>query len=137
MPQIFPGFDSFPQKAKWGTLDLIYNLGIVNLRGLFTRFQAAVKDRNWQLAAAESKRTETNKRSGEISHRQGLTVRENLSVRSVPTTCGGDGRGEPLSRAIMVRKHHDLDTACTPEGSGEAGNQTAGTVWPAGGRYPL
>lgn len=79
MPQIFPGFDSFPQKAKWGTLDLIYNLGIVNFRGAFRRFQAAVKDRNWQLAAAESKRTEKDMRSGEIS--QGVANRNDIIRR--------------------------------------------------------
>jgi GH24 family phage-related lysozyme (muramidase) len=63
---IFPDFDSFPQKAKWGLLDLIYNLGIVKFRGLFTQFQNAVKERNWRRAAAQSSRSETDPRTQKI-----------------------------------------------------------------------
>ena len=74
---IFSDFDSFPQKAKWGTLDLIYNLGGPKFRSLFKRFQAAVKERNWKAAAAQSKRSETDEVGEPI---QGVVDR-NITVR--------------------------------------------------------
>ena len=57
----FPHFDTFPHPAKLGLLDMVYNLGIGKIfasaqkRG-FPRFRAAVRRRDWNVAAKESNR---------------------------------------------------------------------------------
>ncbi len=49
----FSSFDSFPEPAQLALLDRIFNLGNTGFPG-FVKLIAAVKFRNWALAAAES-----------------------------------------------------------------------------------
>ena len=53
----FPAFDSFPESAQLALLDMIYSLGNTGFSE-YVNLIAAVKFRNWALAAAESERNE-------------------------------------------------------------------------------
>jgi hypothetical protein len=52
----FPEFDSWPDAAKCGVMDMGYNLGVGRLKSLFPHFCKAVLAKNWALAASECKR---------------------------------------------------------------------------------
>jgi GH24 family phage-related lysozyme (muramidase) len=52
----FPEYDSFPDEAKEGLLDMVFSLGIGTLTQKFRKFTQAVKDKDWSKAAAECHR---------------------------------------------------------------------------------
>ena len=52
---LFPAFDNFPESAQLALLDMIFNLGNTRFSE-YVNLIAAVKFRNWALAAAESER---------------------------------------------------------------------------------
>ena len=52
----FPNYADFPDPAKLGLLDMIYNLGQVGLFQHFPHFMAAVDKQNWLGAAANCHR---------------------------------------------------------------------------------
>lgn len=52
----FPDYDSYPQKAKAGLLDLGFNVGVKKLATGFPNFVKAVKAKDWKTAAKESHR---------------------------------------------------------------------------------
>ena len=47
----FPAYASFPDRAKLGLLDMIYNLGGAKLFGTFHHFMSCVDNQDWQGAA--------------------------------------------------------------------------------------
>ena len=52
----FPQFDTYPEDAQLGLLDMAYNLGTSKLISSFPTFCKAVKARDWKTAAAECHR---------------------------------------------------------------------------------
>ncbi|WP_193494730.1 lysozyme family protein [Nitrincola alkalisediminis] len=60
LKRLFPEFDSFPEDAKLGLFDMIFNLGMTKLRSIFINFYTAVQDQDWEKAAAESYRRDVN-----------------------------------------------------------------------------
>lgn len=61
LQQIFVGFASFPDPAKLGLMDMIYNLGATKLVQTYPHFIAAVRARNWTVASQECARDATVK----------------------------------------------------------------------------
>lgn len=53
---LYSGYDSFPEHAKVALVDMAFNLGITTLSKKFTKFNAAVNNKDWKAAAAESHR---------------------------------------------------------------------------------
>lgn len=53
---LYSGYDSFPNSAKTGLVDMAFNLGITKLQDKFTKFNAAVNQKDWNKAASESHR---------------------------------------------------------------------------------
>lgn len=53
----FPNFASYPLRAKHGLMDMVFNAGIIGVTRDFPVFSAAVGNRDWKTAAAESNRT--------------------------------------------------------------------------------
>lgn len=47
----FPHYDAFPDSAKLGLLDMVYNLGDAKLEKTYPHFDTAVFDQNWAAAA--------------------------------------------------------------------------------------
>lgn len=54
--RLYPGFQLFPESAKIALFDMIFNLGATKLRMLFPKFNQAIQQRDWQVAASESHR---------------------------------------------------------------------------------
>ncbi|MCL7420497.1 MAG: pesticin C-terminus-like muramidase [Methylobacter sp.] len=54
---IYSGFDAFPSEVKLALFDLIFNLGMPNLKNKWPMFNAAIKAKDWQKAAYNSSRT--------------------------------------------------------------------------------
>ena len=52
----FPAYASFPDPAKLGLLDMIYNLGAAKLFGSFPHFMSCVDNQDWLGAAASCHR---------------------------------------------------------------------------------
>ena len=53
---LYPDFDKYPEEARLALFDLIFNVGMTNLKLTWPMFNKAVKDQDWQRAAANSKR---------------------------------------------------------------------------------
>jgi GH24 family phage-related lysozyme (muramidase) len=54
--QRFPGYAAFPETAKLGLLDMIYNLGTAGLFHGFPNFMGFVQKQDWRNAAAQCHR---------------------------------------------------------------------------------
>jgi len=54
---LYSGFDAFPNSAKTALIDMGFNLGLLRLSRVFTKFNAAVNRKDWAAAAEESHRT--------------------------------------------------------------------------------
>ncbi len=54
----FPEFDTYPEAAKLGLLDMAYNLGVEGTATGYPDFTLAVRHRDWNMAAQESDRPE-------------------------------------------------------------------------------
>ncbi len=70
----FPEFDSYPETAKMGLLDMVYTKGTFGIKRDYPKFTDAVRKRNWNLAAKESNRTS-------VSPKPGVTPDRNKIVR--------------------------------------------------------
>lgn len=68
--RVFPEYDSFPDTAKVGLLDMGWNLGIGKLRSEYIHFCASVKAQEWVMAAAECAR---NVHDAAFNHRNDWT----------------------------------------------------------------
>ncbi len=58
--KFFPEFGTYPTTVQMGILDLAYTLGPTGTRDTYKKFTAAVRRRNWQLAAKESDRSQVS-----------------------------------------------------------------------------
>jgi GH24 family phage-related lysozyme (muramidase) len=54
--QHFAGYDSYPEPAQDGILDMAFNLGVGGLVSNFPTFKRAAEERNWNTCAAECHR---------------------------------------------------------------------------------
>ncbi|MDE2101612.1 MAG: hypothetical protein KGL39_30480 [Patescibacteria group bacterium] len=54
--QLYPGYDTFPDAAKLGLIDMAYNLGVYGLANNYPKFNAAVRAQDWATAATECHR---------------------------------------------------------------------------------
>jgi hypothetical protein len=52
----FPEFDTYPEMAKMGLLDMAYTLGVEGTKKEYPNFTTAVRHRDWNMAARESDR---------------------------------------------------------------------------------
>ncbi len=63
----FHEYDSYPETAKLGLLDMVYTLGVKGTVDKFPMFTVAVSRRNWRIAAKASNRPEaSNARNARI-----------------------------------------------------------------------
>ena len=53
---VFPEFDTFPSEVRLALLDIIFNVGMTDLRTGWTKMKAAIKAKNWMEAGKESRR---------------------------------------------------------------------------------
>lgn len=53
---IYPDFDKFPSEAKLALIDIIFNVGMTNLKNRWPTMNAAIKVKDWATAAANSNR---------------------------------------------------------------------------------
>lgn len=53
---IYPDFDTFPSEAKLALIDIIFNVGMTNLKNRWPTMNAAIKAKDWAKAAANSNR---------------------------------------------------------------------------------
>ncbi len=53
---IYKDFDKFPSEAKLALMDMIFNLGMTNLKNRWPKFNKAVQAKDWAAAAKESNR---------------------------------------------------------------------------------
>lgn len=75
---LFPDFLTYPEIAKRAIVDLPFTMGVRRFTIRFKDFPAAVKNRNWKVAAVESERTFKDKITGKID---GNMVRRNAVIR--------------------------------------------------------
>lgn len=59
-------FDTYPTEAKFGLMDMAFNLGARGTAETFLKFTKAVRHRNWKLAANESKRDQPSAKRNQI-----------------------------------------------------------------------
>jgi len=56
LKQLYSGYDTFPSEAKLALMDLIFNLGLTNLRTQWPNLNKAIKASDWAKAALNSNR---------------------------------------------------------------------------------
>jgi len=56
LKRIYLDFDKFPSDAKLALMDLIFNVGMTNLKNKWPTMNAAIKAKDWAKAAANSNR---------------------------------------------------------------------------------
>ena len=91
----FPEFDSYPETAKMGLLDMVYTKGTRGIKRDFPKFTDAFRKRNWKLAAKESNRTG-------VSPRPSVTPDRNMIVRQ-------------WFEQAARQEHFFIDSACRPK----------------------
>ena len=67
-------FDSYPTEAKFGLMDMAFNLGASGVADDYPLFTRAVRHRNWKLAAIESDRPQLRPRRNQIVRNLFLTA---------------------------------------------------------------
>lgn len=55
--QLFPGFDSYPDPARMGILDMAFNLGLNGLQTKFPTFTRCARNKDWNCCANQCRRT--------------------------------------------------------------------------------
>jgi GH24 family phage-related lysozyme (muramidase) len=70
----FPAYASFPDPAKLGLLDMIYNLGAAKLFGTFSHFMSSVDNQDWLGAAANCHRVGPNQARNDWTKQQFITA---------------------------------------------------------------
>jgi GH24 family phage-related lysozyme (muramidase) len=74
----FPDWDRLPEPAQEALFDMAFNLGITGLVKKFPKMMAAVRSRNWAVAAAECHRNgiqeERNRETAELFHQAGRST---------------------------------------------------------------
>lgn len=56
LKQIYTGFDKFPSDAKLALMDIIFNVGMPDLKNKWPTMNAAIKAKDWLKAANNSNR---------------------------------------------------------------------------------
>lgn len=56
LKKIYSDFDDYPEEARLALFDMIFNLGMTNLKTSWTNFNDAIKSKDWQKAADNSSR---------------------------------------------------------------------------------
>lgn len=56
LKQIYTDFDKFPASAKYALFDIIFNVGMTDLKNNWPNMNAAIKAKDWAKAAANSNR---------------------------------------------------------------------------------
>ncbi len=56
LKKIYSGFDDFPENVKLALFDMIFNLGMTNLKNKWPSFNKAIADKDWAEAAKQSNR---------------------------------------------------------------------------------
>lgn len=54
-------FEAYPGEVRLALFDMIFNLGMTNLKGKFPTFIKYIKENNWSMAATESSRSDVSK----------------------------------------------------------------------------
>ena len=62
----FPEFDTYPETAKIGLLDMAYTLGVEGTKNEYPKFTLAVRHRDWNLAADQSDRPQLSSQRNQI-----------------------------------------------------------------------
>jgi GH24 family phage-related lysozyme (muramidase) len=70
----FPAYPSFPDAAKLGLLDMIYNLGVTGLFRNFPKFMQCVQNQDWVGAAAQCHRNGPSLTRNEWTRQQFLAA---------------------------------------------------------------
>ena len=82
----FPAYASFPDPAKLGLLDMIYNLGAPKLFGTFPHFMSCVDNQDWLGAAANCHRVGPNQERNEWTKQQFMAAAAASSTLPAPPT---------------------------------------------------
>lgn len=84
---IYPGFGEFPSEARMALFDIIFNIGMTDLKNKWPKFNAAVAQRNWQAAA------ENSGRKSPVSTERNLYVRRlfEMAAKKVPGATASAG----------------------------------------------
>lgn len=61
LKRIYSGFDGLPIQVQAALFDMIFNLGATTLRKVFTDFNQAIRNQNWEKAARECGRSDVQK----------------------------------------------------------------------------
>lgn len=56
LKRIYSGFESFPSEVRLALFDIIFNVGMTDLKNNWPNFNAAIQAKDWQTAANESSR---------------------------------------------------------------------------------
>lgn len=67
---IFPEYDSYPDPAKLGLIDMIYNLGLGGLRDGYPKFCMYIKFKNWIAASMQCFRHGPSKERNDWTNQQ-------------------------------------------------------------------
>jgi GH24 family phage-related lysozyme (muramidase) len=104
---VFPEYDKYPIEVQEGLFDMIYNLGIGNLRDHFGPFVAAVQAKEWYLAASTSRRADVQKERNddiralfEEAGKKAKTLEGNWSGTVMPLS----GEDQPITMTLVLRK---------------------------------
>jgi GH24 family phage-related lysozyme (muramidase) len=74
LAQRFPNYSSFPDPAKLGLLDMIYNLGVTGLFKGFPMFMSFVQNQNWAGAATQCHRNGPSQTRNDWTRQQFLAA---------------------------------------------------------------
>lgn len=91
----FPNYASFPDTAKLGLLDLIYNLGQVGLFQHFPHFMAAVDKQDWLGAASNCHRVGPSQARNDWTRQQFLAA-------AAPAAPASDLEGTAANPAVAT-----------------------------------
>ena len=64
----FPEFDTYPETAKMGLLDMAYTTGVEGIKNKFPNLTLAVRYRDWNFAADQSNRLQISSQRNQTVH---------------------------------------------------------------------
>jgi GH24 family phage-related lysozyme (muramidase) len=64
----FPEFDTYPETAKMGLLDMAYTSGVEGIKNIFPNFTLGVRHRDWNFAADQSNRPQISSQRNQTVH---------------------------------------------------------------------
>ncbi len=63
-----PEFDTYPEPAKMGLLDMAYTTGVEGIKNKFPNLTLAVRYRDWNFAADQSNRLQISSQRNQTVH---------------------------------------------------------------------